>query len=92
MPEADINSQRAIGLDKSSLSAALELAPNQGELNFEEADSDPVPEGTFLKARTFPSKGIISSSYGPHKQKSRNFTSRLATRKITLHSRPRDRG
>ena len=80
VPESNIHSQKTTGVEKSSLSALLELAPGQGEPDNEEDDSDPVPEVTLLDIRKYPAKGIIKSFMVLQNRKSKNSASRLAVR------------
>ena len=69
VPESNIHSQGTTEVERSSLSAALELTPGQGGLDDEQEDSDSVPAVTFLDSRKYPAKGIIKSSYGPPEPK-----------------------
>ena len=50
VPEVSSSGQQVVGAEKASMSAVLELTPNQRDLSHEEGESSSIPEVTFLDA------------------------------------------
>ena len=67
--EAGTHGQSDGTSEKFSESAAMELAPQQGEGDLEDIDTDPYPTVAFLDSPEVPLKSKLRSRYGPPEAK-----------------------
>ena len=67
--EAGTHGQSDGNSEKFSESAAMELAPQQGEAGLEDMDTDPYPRVAFLDSPEVPLKSNLRSRYGPPEAK-----------------------
>ena len=67
--EAGTHGQSDGNSEKFSESAAMELAPQQGEADLEDMDTDPYPTVAFLDSPEVPLKSNLRSTYGPPEPK-----------------------
>ena len=67
--EAGTHGQSDGNSEKFSESAAMELAPQQGEADLEDMDTDPYPTVAFLDSPEVPLKSNLRSRYGPPEAK-----------------------
>ena len=67
--EAGTHGQSDGTSEKFSESAAIELAPQQGERDLEDMDTDPYPTVAFLDSPEVTLKSKLRSRYGPPEQK-----------------------
>ena len=82
--EVGTSSQGGGNAEKSSESAAVELAPNQDVPSQEEMETDSVPEVAFLDSPKLPLKSNLRSRYGPPEAKALKLSINLGNESRVL--------